>query len=152
MDGQQREQRGSEMSGLRTVREVMSGDVTTLDVNDNLSIADDVMNLGRIRHMPVVDEDDQLVGIVSQRDIFRGALSRLLGYGERAQSRLIATLSVKDVMTTHPKSVGPDALLSEAAQTIYENKLGCLVVVEGEKVVGILTESDFVHLAMPKGT
>ncbi|MDP6979677.1 MAG: CBS domain-containing protein [Myxococcota bacterium] len=140
------------MSALKTVREVMSSDVTTLDVNDNLSIADDVMNLGRIRHMPVLDEDGGLAGIVSQRDIYRGALSRLLGYGERAQSKLIATLSVKDVMTTNPRTMGPDALLSDAAQMIYENKLGCLVVVEEGRVVGILTESDFVHLATPKGT
>ncbi len=130
----------------------MSGEVSTLDVNDNLSIADDVMNLGRIRHMPVIDEDGVLAGIVSQRDIFRGALSRLLGYGERAQSKLIATLSVKDVMTTHPQTVGPETLLSEAACILYENKFGCLVVVEDENVVGILTESDFVRLAMPKGS
>lgn len=140
------------MSGLRTVREVMSREVSTLDANENLSIADDVMNLGRIRHMPVVDEAGALVGIVSQRDIFRGALARLLGYGDRAQSKLIATLSVKDVMTRDPVTIGPDAQLSEAAQTLYEKKYGCLVVVENEKIVGILTESDFVRLAMPKGS
>ncbi len=140
------------MSGLRTVREVMSSEVTTLEINDNLRIADDVMNLGRIRHMPVVEADGTLAGIVSQRDMFRGALSKLLGFGEVAQSKVIATLLVKDVMTTDPHTIGPDALLSEAAKILYENKYGCLVVVEDGKIVGILTESDFVRLAMPKGS
>ena len=140
------------MSGLRTVREVMSSEVSTLDVNDNLTIADDVMSLGRIRHMPVVGDDGELVGIVSQRDIFRGALSRLLGYGQLAQAKVIKTLSVKDVMTHEPATIGPDALLSEAATVLFENKYGCLIVVEDDKVVGILTESDFVRLAMPKGS
>ena len=140
------------MSGLRTVREVMSSEVSTLDVNDSLTIADDVMSLGRIRHMPVVDETGSLVGIVSQRDMFRGALTKLLGYGERAQSKLIATLSVKDVMTRDPATIGPVALLTDAAETLYKKKFGCLVVVENEKVVGILTESDFVRLSMPKGS
>lgn len=139
------------MSGLRTVRDVMATEVTTLECNENLTIADDVMSLGRIRHMPVLEEDGSIAGIVSQRDMFRGALARVLGYGERAQSKLIATLAVKDVMTTNPVTIAPDTLLSEAAQILYEKKLGCLLVVEGEKLIGILTESDFVRLSMPKG-
>jgi CBS domain-containing membrane protein len=140
------------MSGLRTVRDVMAKEVTILDSNDKLTIADDVMTLGRIRHMPVLDEDGSIVGILSQRDMFRGALARTLGYGEHAQQKLRDTLLVKEVMTNDPVTIGPDELLSEAARVLYERKLGCLLVVEGEKLVGILTESDFVRLSMPKGS
>ena len=136
------------MSKSQTVRNVMSKEVTTLDVNDKLAIADDVMKLGRIRHMPVLDADQSIVGIVSQRDLFRGALARNLGYGEHAQQKLLGILYVKDVMTCEPATIDPDALLSDAAERLLDGKIGCLLVVEGEKLVGILTESDFVALAL----
>lgn len=140
------------MSGLRTVREVMSSDVTTLDVNEELTIADDIMNLGRIRHLPVLDTDGSVVGVVSQRDLFRGALARCLGYGGHAQARLLKMLRVKDVMTNHPATIGPDASLEEAARLLWERKIGCLLVVEDDRLVGLLTEADFVRLKLPKGS
>jgi CBS domain-containing membrane protein len=128
------------------VRDVMSADVTTLKRNDELMIADDVMRLGRIRHLPVVDDDGTVVGIVSQRDLFRSALARAIGYGEFAQSRVMKLLKVKEVMTTEVVTIGPDASLEEAARVMWKRKLGCLVVLEGERLVGILTEGDFVRL------
>jgi CBS domain-containing protein len=127
------------------VRDLMTAEVTTLGRNDALSIADDVMRLGRIRHMPVVDDDGQLVGIVSQRDLFRGALARALGYGAHAQQKILGQLLVKEVMTNDPVTVAPDAPLAEAARLMLQRKIGCLVVVEGGSLVGILTESDFVR-------
>lgn len=135
------------MSGAKTVRDLMSEDVTTLDVNDKLAIADDVMRLGRIRHMPVIDGDGAIAGIVSQRDLFRGALARTLGYGAHAQQKLLGILHVKDVMSNDPATIGPDEPLSEAARQLEDLKIGCLLVVEEDKLVGILTEGDFVHLA-----
>ncbi len=126
------------------VRDLMTPEVTTLRRNDALSIADDVMRLGRIRHLPVLDEDGQLVGIVSQRDLFRGALARALGYGAHAQQKLLGQLVVKEVMTNDPVTIGPDAPLAEAARLMLQRKIGCLVVVEGGRLAGILTESDFV--------
>ncbi|MAG31281.1 MAG: hypothetical protein CL908_10390 [Deltaproteobacteria bacterium] len=128
------------------VADVMTREVATLDANDNLSIADDVMALGRIRHMPVVDADGSVVGIVSQRDLLRGALARALGYGEHAQKKLYAMLRVKEVMSYDVVTLPPSAPLREAARMMTERKIGSVVVVEGEKVVGILTEGDFVRL------
>jgi CBS domain-containing membrane protein len=81
------------------VRGLMTADATTLKRNDKLTLADDIMRLGRIRHLPVVDDDGEtLVGIVSQRDLFRDALAQALGYGSRAQRKILDTLSVKEVM------------------------------------------------------
>jgi CBS domain-containing membrane protein len=137
------------MSGLRTVREVMSRDVTTLGTNEKLTIADDIMSLGRIRHLPVLDPDGRITGIVSQRDLFRGALARSLGYGEHAQQKLLGILRVKDVMTNDPATIGPDELITEAARRLFEHKIGCLLVVEEGELVGILTEGDFVRLSLP---
>ena len=67
------------MDASMRVQDLMSTDVATLQRNDKLSIADDVMRLGRIRHLPVVDEDGRVVGVLSQRDLFRGALATALG-------------------------------------------------------------------------
>jgi CBS domain-containing protein len=125
----------------------MSPDVKTLGRNDKLSLADDVMRLERIRHLPVLDDDGALVGILSQRDLFRGALARALGYGELAQSRMLSMLVVKDVMTNDPVTIGPDAPLSEAAARMLERKIGCLPVLRDGKLVGIVTEGTFVALA-----
>ena len=132
------------MSAKARVRDLMSTEVATLHRNDQLSIADDVMRLGRIRHLPVLDDEEQVVGIVSQRDLFRGALARALGYGAHAQQKLLGQLLVKEIMTNDPISIAPDAPLAEAARLMLERKVGALLVVEAGRLVGILTESDFV--------
>ncbi len=129
------------------VRDVMSENPKTLGRNDQLSLADDVMRAERIRHLPVLDEDGKLCGIVSQRDMFRGALAQALGYGTAAQGKVLAMLRVKEVMTTDVVTIPPDAALAEAARTMLERKIGCLPVLDGGRLVGILTESDFVALA-----
>jgi CBS domain-containing protein len=131
------------------VRDLMTREVTTVRRNDRLSVVDDVMRLGRIRHLPVVDDDDEtkLIGLVSLSDIFRGSLARALGYGTRAQQKLLDMLFVKEVMTTELVTTTPDTPLSEAARIMARQKLGCLPVVEDGKLVGILTEGDFVNLA-----
>jgi CBS domain-containing membrane protein len=134
------------------VRDVMTADVTTLKRNDKLTLADDIMRLGRIRHLPVVDDDDQLlVGIVSQRDLFRDALAHALGYGRHAQRKILDTLSVKEVMTSDVTTTSPDTSLIEAARILTERKIGCLPVVENRRLVGILTEGDFVALIARRG-
>ena len=129
------------------VRDVMSSDPITLKRNDKLTLADDIMRLGRIRHLPVVDDDGQiLVGIVSQRDLFRDALAQALGYGRHAQRKILETLSVKEVMAGDVVTTSPDTPLIEAARLLTERKIGCLPVVENGRLVGVLTEGDFVAL------
>jgi CBS domain-containing protein len=125
----------------------MSRDVTTLGRNDQLSLADDLMHAERIRHLPVLDEEGRLCGILSQRDMFRGALAQALGYGTTAQQKVLAMLRVKEVMTTDVVTTSADATLAEAARIMLARKIGCLPVVEDDRLVGILTESDFVTLA-----
>src|SRR5260370_7466202 len=133
------------------VRDVMTANPTTLKRNDTLTLADDIMRLGRVRHLPVLDDDDQtLVGIVTQRDLFRDALAQALGYGRHAQRKILDTLAVKDVMATEVVTIRPDASLAYAARLLTERKIGCLPVVENGRLVGILTEGDFVAL-IPRG-
>lgn len=134
-------------SNPRTVADLMSEDVVTLGRNDALSIADNVMSLGRIRHMPVVDEEGALCGVVSQRDLFRGALTQVLGYGSVARTRIMKTIVVKEVMTTAVLTARAATPVSEAAELMIAHKIGCLPILdEDDRLVGILTEGDFVKL------
>ena len=130
------------------VRDVMTKDVATLGRNEKLAVADDVMRLGRIRHLPIIDEDGALAGIVTQRDLFHSGLLRALGFGSHAKERAMELLVLKEAMKTEVVTIAPAAPLTEAAKIMLERKIGCLVVVEGKKIVGILTESDFVKLAL----
>ena len=126
------------------VADIMSRDVFTLGRNDKLSIADDVMKQKRIRHIPVLDGDGDLCGIITQRDLFRGILLRSLGFGSRAEEKLLDSLSVKDAMHEDVITTSPDTPLADAADLMLSSKVGCLPVVDGERLVGLVSETDFV--------
>ena len=123
------------------VKEVMVKEVATLDVNDELSLANDIMRLGRIRHLPVVD-GGRLAGIISERDLFRSSLAQALGYGGQASRDLMKTLRIKDIMVKGVTTIPPDAEVCEAVRIMMEKKIGCLPVVEGDHLVGLITETD----------
>jgi CBS domain-containing protein len=123
------------------VKDVMVKEVATLDVNDELSLANDIMRLGRIRHLPVVD-GPRLVGIVSERDLFRSSLAQALGYGTKATRDLMKTLRIKDIMVAQVITIAPETDLKDAVQLMVDKKIGCLPVVEGDRLVGLITETD----------
>ncbi len=123
------------------VRDIMIKEVATLDVNDELSLANDIMRLGRIRHLPVV-EGQRLVGIISERDLFRSSLAQALGYETKATRDLMKTLRIKDVMVPAVVTVSPDTPLCDAVRLMLDKKIGCLPVVEEAGLVGLITETD----------
>lgn len=128
------------------VRDLMSTKVFSLERNDKLSIADDLMQQKRIRHLPVLDDDAKVCGIVSQRDLFRGALLRALGYGSRAEDLVLDSVVVKEAMTEHVYTTTPETPIGEAARQMLEHKVGCLPVTEQGRLVGLLSESDILRL------
>ena len=134
------------------VRDVMTSEVFTLGRNDELSIADNVMKQERIRHLPVVDEDGDLCGIITQRDLFRGALLRALGYGSRAEEKMLQSIVVKEAMSSEVCTTTPNTPIQEAAEMMIQKQVGSLPVVDQGKLVGILTEGDFVKLAIDKAS
>jgi CBS domain-containing membrane protein len=88
-----------------------------------------------------------LVGIVSQRDLFHSGLMKAMGYGSHAQQHALASVTVKEAMNDQVITTTPGTPIVDAARMMLERKIGCLVVVENQRVVGILAESDFVKLA-----
>ena len=130
----------------KTVRDIMTVEVTTLGRNDTLLLAKDIMNLGRVRHFPVV-EDDELVGVVSQRDLYRASLGTVMQYGEKAQRAFLESVAVKEVMAD-PISISPDATVRDAARLMMEHKIGCLPVLKDSRLVGIVTETDMLQVVV----
>ena len=133
-----------ESNKAMTVRDLMAKNPAALERNETLDLAESVMNLGRIRHMPVVDEG-KVVGIVSQRDMFRSALITSLGFGRKTTGALIKTIKIKEIMTEEVFTISPEASVKEAARQMMERKIGCLPVVEGDRLIGIITETDILR-------
>jgi len=129
-----------------SVQDVMNRDVQVVRRNDALAIADQLMQQGRIRHLVVLDEDGIACAVVSQRDLFRGALLRALGFGARAEDTVLKQVLVKEAMSSELHTIRPEAPVTEAARLMVAEKIGCLPVTDGEKLVGIVTESDIVSL------
>jgi CBS domain-containing protein len=126
------------------VKDLMSRKVETLEQYDTLSLSEDLMKMKRLRHLPIV-EDGRLVGIVSQRDLFRAGLSTVQGFGSRAQEGYLKTVLVKEVITNEVITIGPDEDIGKAARIMLKEEIGCLPVVEGEKLVGLISESDIMR-------
>jgi CBS domain-containing protein len=123
------------------VKDIMTKEVATLGIEDELSLANDIMRLGRIRHLPVVS-GETLVGIVSERDLFRSSLAQALGYGNKDTREVMKTLHIKDVMVKQVTTVSPGTELKDAVALMAERKIGCLPVVQDDKLLGLITETD----------
>ncbi len=123
------------------VKEVMIKEVATLDVNDELTLANDIMRLGRIRHLPVVD-GARLVGIVSERDLFRSSLAQALGYGGQTPREVMKCVRIKDIMVREIVTISPELDLCKAVKMMVDKKIGCLPVVDQDRLVGLITETD----------
>jgi len=133
-----------------TVGDLMTKDLFLVEQNQKLARADEIMRTQRVRHVLVVDEEGELQGVLSQRDLFHGGLLRALGFGAHAKDQALDSLLVKEAMKTDVITTGPEASLENAARLMTEKKIGCLPVLDAGKLVGILTEGDFVLLAAGK--
>jgi len=121
------------------VRDLMTSTVVCVGARESISNVLSMMDERRIRHVPVVDEQRTVVGVVSQRDVLQRALFQHSG-------------TVNDIMSWHTETIGPDDDISVAARIMLDHKYGCLPVVEHGRLAGILTEADFVrHMAAHPG-
>jgi len=126
------------------VWQLMSNNVVTLDAKGTLAVADDLMKLKRIRHLPVVD-GDQLVGLVTQRDLFLAGVSSVLQFRRSAEKEWLGHIKIAEVMTRELVTVAPETDVEEAVTRMVEHKIGCLPVVSVGKLVGLLSETDLLR-------
>jgi CBS-domain-containing membrane protein len=117
----------------------------TLAPDERLHLANDLMKLGRVRHMPVVAKG-RLVGMVTQRDLFRAAVSSVLRFRARAEREWLEHICVAEVMTKDVVTAQPDWTVRQAVDTMLEHGIGCLPVVEDNVLLGLVTETDCLRL------
>lgn len=123
------------------VKDVMKTQLVTLNADSKLGFANDIMYLGRIRHLPVI-KGDSIVGILTQRDLYRASLTSILT-NWKENKEFLDSIKVSEVMTKNVVTVAPDATIEEAAQIMIDKKVGALPVVRDKNtLIGLITETD----------
>lgn len=128
------------------VREIMSAPPITVAGSDTLAFAEELMNVERIRHLPVAD-GDVLVGVLSHRDLLAASISTLSNPSEEDDLEQKRRVDVARVMRGDVETTTPDTPVEQAAEALLAHRIGCLPVVdERHHVVGIITRADIVRL------
>ena len=126
---------------METVANRMTRTVLTLKEQDSLREAVDLVQRNHIRHIPVLS-GPTVVGIVTDRDIKRATPSLLSGVTKQEYDRVLDGVTISQVMTRDPFTVTPGTPLADAVKVLVDRKYGALPVVEGGRLVGILTSTD----------
>lgn len=117
------------------ISQIYSKKLVSIKEASSLSDAEDLMNNYNIRHLPVVDEEDILVGVLSKSDFIalKHVDTRMKGF------------TVKELMSSPVKAVSPNAKIKEVAQLFIEKKLSCALVVNSQEAIGIITSEDLLR-------
>ncbi len=126
------------------VRDIMETKLVTISANERLSTVDDIMTLGRVRHIPVV-QAGRLVGVVSQRDLLRASLSALSEHRDAERRAFLSVVEIARVMSTPPIVVTPEVTIEAAAAIMATKRIGCLPVLDRDELVGMITETDILR-------
>jgi acetoin utilization protein AcuB len=127
----------------------MTREVITIGPKEGVSLAKHILEKKRIRHLPVVS-NGKLIGIITDRDIRRALPSHAGSLDADEMSCLFDRWQVQEVMTRPVVSVAPQASIEDAASLMLAHAISCLPVLEGGRLVGILTEGDILR-ALPEG-
>ncbi|WP_021022909.1 CBS domain-containing protein [Salinivibrio costicola] len=127
-----------------TVDDMMTRHPHTLSPDHTLDDAHRLMRAERFRHLPIVDDNERLLGLVTQRDVLSAQASSLgkATNGDHQIHTPLAQFTDKQLVT-----VSPEASLRAAALSMLARKIGCLPVIRNQRLVGIITDSDFVAIA-----
>jgi CBS domain-containing membrane protein len=124
---------------------IMTTDLVTIGVDDNLDTARKIMHERRIRHLPVVDADSQLVGLITIANVLAATDSFLRDDESKLHPEQIP---VRDVMVSDVITVDEHAGIRQAAIFLEKHRIGCLPIVTDGELRGIVTDTDFVGVAI----
>ncbi len=130
------------------IREKMRKDPITIGPDASFYEARAIIRDKGIRHLPVVDKNHHLVGLVTDRDIREAAPSDATTLSVHELHYLLGKLKVSAFMTPRNKlvTITPDTIIEKAVQLMHDRKIGCLPILDGEKLLGIFTETDVLDL------
>jgi acetoin utilization protein AcuB len=129
------------------MREKIQRNPITVNPETSFHEARGLIHKNRVRNLPVVDKDNVLVGLVTYGDIRQAAPSDATLLSTQELNYLLEKLKVSDFMTPKSKliTITPDTIIEEAAQLMHDNKIGCLPVLENDKLYGIFTETEALY-------
>lgn len=130
------------------VKSRMSHPVITIEPDMPIMDALNLMKTNKIRRAPVVDKKGKLLGIVSDKDLLNAGPSQATSLSVWEINYLVGKITVKKVMTPKVRTVNEDTPIEEAARIMVDNKVGGLPVMGGEKLVGMITESDLFKILL----
>jgi CBS domain-containing protein len=131
-----------------TVEEFMTSELCTMSENDSVNDARKIMTERHIRHIPVTDDDNRLVGLVTQRDILAATVPQSAGCEYKTSDTGEADTCLSGIMNKNVSVVDKTDPLRTAAMYMQSHKYGCLPVVSDGRLVGIITDSDFIAIAI----
>lgn len=127
----------------------MTSKVITLFEEQSLPLASDIMKLKKIRHLPVIDDEGRLVGLVTHRDLLRSQSVIVSSLFKGLRSKVDAVVAVQEIMTQDVWTVKPDTGLIDAGRLLADHQFSCLPVTDDSGVlVGILTDRDYLRFAL----
>jgi acetoin utilization protein AcuB len=124
------------------VADWMTKNVSTVSGNTNIAEAIKIMREKRIKHLPVVDEKAKVVGILSDRDIKEYTPSKVSSFDVHELNYILFTTKVKAIMKKKVLTTSPTTAIEDAAMTMLDNDIGCLPVVSGNRLIGIISDRD----------
>ena len=130
------------------IKEKMQKDPVTITPDASFYEARAIIRDKGIRHLPVVDKNGHMVGLITDRDIREAAPSDATTLSVHELNYLLGKLKVAAFMTSKEKliTITPDIIIEKAVQLMHDHKIGCLPVVDGHKLIGIITETDVLEL------
>ncbi len=129
-------------------REVMSHPVITVQISTSITAAAQLLVANGFTAAPVLDEDDRLVGIITEADLIRGALPSDPRVQARWNLNWLPHGVVGDLMSTSVESLTPGANVADAARMMIDERIRCLPIVDGLTVVGVITRRDVLRAAL----
>jgi CBS domain-containing membrane protein len=139
---------GLRRNALITVDELMTRELYTLRETDSVHHAHDLMTQHKIRHIPILDKDGLFAGLLTQRDVLAAAVSLFSDISTEEREDIERHIPVSELMTTNIVVAEKGTDLREVARHLLVSKHGCLPIVAKGYLQGIITESDFVRLAL----
>lgn len=125
------------------VKDIMTKNTTTIDAEESISKALDIMSVNNYHRLPVIDEEGYLIGLLTESIISKNTPNEATSLSIYELNYLLNKFKVKDVMIKDVYTIHPDALLEEAAVELRSHNIGCLPVVdENNKLISIITHND----------
>ena len=131
-----------------TIDEFMTSEPYTLRETDSINDAWEVMIGKHIRHIPIIDSDNHVLGLVTQRDVLAATDPGAIREAESASHEVRSDITLADIMIRDVSVIQQTDSLRQAALYLQLHKYGCLPVVSENRLVGIITDSDFIDIAI----